>query len=227
LAELNAACAALGITDHRMLGGIGTFRDSGMVGAASADHPRAFLRASVGGSAHETAVAPLVRVLEHVRPDVVLTYDADGGYGHPDHVAAHQVALAAARRCGVPRVLAVVRPRHAFAQAVAAMDVPDGYTRATESDVGTLVEADEIDIAVPVGFWKAARRGALAAHRTQLVVLPGGYALTNVLAQPVLDHECYRVLDGPAVPSSGTDRLGPDAGPLAGKPSDLFAGLLD
>ena len=126
-------------------------------------------------------MAVLVQVLGRCDRMWCSTYDADGGYGHPDHVAAHQVAVAAARRCGCPRVLAVVRPRHAFAEAVAAMEVPDGYTRATESDVGTLVEADQIDIAVPVAFWKAARRGALAAHRTQLVVLPGGFALTNVL----------------------------------------------
>ena len=54
-------------------------------------------------------------VIDEIEPDVLLTYDADGGYGHPDHVAAHQVALAAARlrRWRIPRVLAVFRPRTA------------------------------------------------------------------------------------------------------------------
>lgn len=227
LAELSAACAALGITDHRMLGGIGAFRDSGMAGSPSAAHPRAFAGASAGGPDHERAVSLLATVFDEIAPDVVLTYDADGGYGHPDHIAAHQVAVAAARRCGVPRVLAVVRPRAAFAAALSDVVVPQGFSRATESDVGTLVEVDDIDVAVPVGFWAAARRTALQAHRTQLTVLPGGFALTNVLGQPVLEHECYRVLLGPPIPTSGVDVLGPQAGSLAGKPVDLFAGLPD
>jgi N-acetyl-1-D-myo-inositol-2-amino-2-deoxy-alpha-D-glucopyranoside deacetylase len=227
LAELGAACDALGVADHRLLGGIGTFRDSGMAGSASAAHPRAFVRASAGGPDHERAVALLASVLAEVRPDAVLTYDTDGGYGHPDHIAAHQVAVTAARRCAVPRVLAVVRPRVPFAAALATVDPPDGFRRATQDQVGTLVDAADVDIAVPVGPWAAARGAALAAHRTQLTVLPGGFALTNVLAQPLLDHECFRVLSGPGAGTGAGEhaRLGPEAGVLAGKAFDLFAGL--
>src|SRR4029453_4279045 len=54
--ELRHACAALKVTDHRMLGGLGAFRDSGMVGTPSAAHPRAFVRASAGGPDHQRAV---------------------------------------------------------------------------------------------------------------------------------------------------------------------------
>jgi N-acetyl-1-D-myo-inositol-2-amino-2-deoxy-alpha-D-glucopyranoside deacetylase len=225
LAELGAACDALGVADHRLLGGVGTFRDSGMAGSASAAHPRAFIRASAGGPDHERAVALLAAVIEEIRPEVVLTYDADGGYGHPDHIAAHQVTVEAARRRAVPRVLAVVRPRVPFVAALPAVDAPAGFRRATPEQVGTLVDATDVDIAVPVGFWAADRRAALAAHRTQLTVLPGGFALTNVLAQPLLGHECYRVLSGPDVRPGAGGGLGPDAGVLAGKASDLFAGL--
>lgn len=97
-AELAAACRALGIGDHRMLGGLGRFRDSGMAGSVSAAHPRAFIHAQDGGPAHEDAVAALTRILDERRPGAVLTYDATGGYGHPDHIAARQVAVAAFAR---------------------------------------------------------------------------------------------------------------------------------
>ena len=135
LTELRAACAALGIVDHRMLGGIGEFRDSGMVGTPSAEHPRAFVRAGLGGPDHARAVEALARVIDEVEPAVLLTYDSDGGYGHPDHVAAHQVALAAvaAARWRTPRVLAVFRPaaatRAAFARFAAAGRLSDGGGR--------------------------------------------------------------------------------------------------
>src|SRR6476659_5170225 len=62
LTELRAACAALGVADQRMLGGIGTFRDSGMAGTPSADHPRAFVLARAGGPDHRRAVEALARV---------------------------------------------------------------------------------------------------------------------------------------------------------------------
>ena len=227
MAELSAACAALGIGDHRLLGGVGTFRDSGMAGLPSAAHPRAFARASADGPDHERAVSLLAAVFEELEPDVVLTYDADGGYGHPDHIAAHQVAVAAARRAGCracwrssgrvhrspPRCRRSLRRR-------------DSGGRPKRMS-GTLVGVDDIDVAVPVGFWSAARRAALSAHRTQLTVLPGGFALTNMLAQPVLEHECFRVLTGPPIPAEASGVLGREAGVLSGKPFDLFAGLPD
>src|SRR5512141_1562741 len=80
LTELRAACAALGIVDHRYLGGVGRFRDSGMAGTPSVRHPRAFTRAAAGGPDHDLAARLLSAVIDEVRPDVLVTYDADGGY---------------------------------------------------------------------------------------------------------------------------------------------------
>jgi N-acetyl-1-D-myo-inositol-2-amino-2-deoxy-alpha-D-glucopyranoside deacetylase len=219
LAELASACRAMGVTDHRVLGGIGRFRDSGMAGTPSANHPRAFCRAVVGGPDHQEAVSALLAVVDEVRPAVVLTYDTDGGYGHPDHVAAHQITAAAVRSAGgdgVRRLLAVVRPRSRFTRALAALwdqPMPPGYQRAEPDEFGTLVPDESVDVAVPVGPWRAARRAAMGSHATQLDVWAGpvdGYALTNLRAQPLLEHESFRVLDGPPAPD--------DAG-------DLFAGL--
>lgn len=207
--EWRTACAALGIRDRRLLGGLGTFRDSGMAGTPSAAHPRAFVRAGVGGPDHARAVQALAEVIGQTRPDVVLTYAADGGYGHPDHIATHQVTVAAARG-RAKRVLAAVRPRSAAAAALAGLPVPAGYRAAEAADLGYL--ADSCDVAVDVTAWADRRRAALAAHATQLELIDGGFALSNRIAQPTFDVECFAVLAGAPLPPGGIA-------------DDLFAGL--
>lgn len=220
LTELRAACAALGISDHRFLGGLGAFRDSGMAGTASTSHPRAFVRTRCGGPDHQRAVQATAAVIDEVRPDVLLTYDADGGYGHPDHVAAHEVAAAAvaAANWRVRRVLAVVRPRAATTQAFqefAAADPPDGYLAAIAGDTGFLTEDDAIAVAVPVAGHEQARELALSSHATQVELLPEGFALSNRIAQPLPRYEYYRLLSGEPPPR---DFDGAAA-------ADVFAGL--
>ena len=203
-AELSSACAALGINDRRFLGGLGRFRDSGMIGTPSAEHSRAFVRARTGGLDHDRAVEALVEVIDEVRPDVVLTYAADGGYGHPDHIAAHEVTVAAATG-RVQRVLAAVRSPAIASSALAAMTVPAGYRQATPADMGYLAEPEEIVVSIDVRAVSAYRRQALAAHATQVEVLPGGFALSNRVAQPLLDTEYFALLSGPAFPPGATD----------------------
>lgn len=209
--ELRTACAALGITDHRLLGGIGAYRDSGMLGTASADHPRAFVRARSGGPEHARAVRALVQVVDEVGPDVVLTYDRDGGYGHPDHVAAHEVAVAAAAG-RVGRVLAVVRSRKVLQTALAGLRVPHGYRPAAPVDLGYVAGAQEISVAVDIGPQLGAKRAALAAHATQVELIPGGFALSNRIAQPDVVVEYFKLLAGSPFPD----------GPIA---DDVCAGL--
>lgn len=86
--ELREACAALGVDDVRFLG----FRDSGMAGTPENDDPRSLNRAAAA-----QAVEPLVRIIRELRPAVIATWDASGGYGHPDHIAVHHHATAAYR----------------------------------------------------------------------------------------------------------------------------------
>lgn len=220
LTELRAACAALGISDHRFLGGLGAFRDSGMVGTASTEHPCAFVRTRSGGPDHQRAVRATAAVIDEVRPAVLLTYDADGGYGHPDHVAAHQVAAAAVGVANwrVRRVLAVVRPRSATTQALAAFaatDPPDGYVAAIAGDTGFLTADDAVAFAVPVAGHERARELALSSHATQVELLPGGFALSNRIAQPLPRYEYYRLLSGEP----------PPRGRGGGAATDVFAGL--
>jgi N-acetyl-1-D-myo-inositol-2-amino-2-deoxy-alpha-D-glucopyranoside deacetylase len=130
IGELAGACAALGLTDHRFLGGVGRWRDSGMVlaghGVRAATPERLHPRALARPEAFAEQVDALVEVLAEVRPQVVVTYAADGGYGHPDHVRAHQITVAALARvparlactvvsrsaldAGVARLACAVRP---------------------------------------------------------------------------------------------------------------------
>ena len=98
IGELAAAMKALGVTDHRFLGGAGHFRDSGMEwhesGAAA---PKATVRDDTFWRADLTQAANLlVEIIREVRPQVLVTYDQFGNYGHPDHIQAHRVAMYAA-----------------------------------------------------------------------------------------------------------------------------------
>jgi LmbE family N-acetylglucosaminyl deacetylase len=86
--ELRDAMAILGVTDVRFL----DYRDSGMKGTDDNRDPRAFMNAPP-----LDVVASLVRVIRERRPDVIVTWDESGGYGHPDHVATHHHATAAFR----------------------------------------------------------------------------------------------------------------------------------
>ena len=85
--ELAKAMAVLGVTDHRFLGDAGRWRDSGMMGLPTNDRPEAFWRADLLEASTEVCA-----VVREVRPQVLLTYDPNGGYGHPDHIQAHRVA---------------------------------------------------------------------------------------------------------------------------------------
>ena len=82
-----APAQALGVEDHRFLGGAGRWRDSGMMGLPSNDDPRCFWQADL-----DEAAAELVAIVREVRPQVVVTYDDNGFYGHPDHIQAYRVA---------------------------------------------------------------------------------------------------------------------------------------
>jgi N-acetyl-1-D-myo-inositol-2-amino-2-deoxy-alpha-D-glucopyranoside deacetylase len=219
LGELERACRAMGVIDRRMLGGLGRFRDSGMAGEPSARHPRAFIRAQLGGPDHGEAVADLTRICAELRPRVVLTYDPTGGYGHPDHIAVHQVTAAAFRQwvadggddARASRLLEVVRPRRVLIDALTALwagTLPAGYRRPTVDELGTLVADDDYDIAIDVGPWRTTRRAAMAAHATQLDVWAGetdGFALTNLKAQPLLGAEYFRLLAGPPLPPGAAE----------------------
>ena len=169
IGELAAACAELGVTDHRFLGGPGRWRDSGMMGTEGNDDPRCFWRADV-----DQAADALLDVIREVRPQVLVTYDANGFYGHPDHIQAHRVALRAfeqAGPCGLAKFYATAAPDSA--------------------QVTT-----EIDATAYLGPKLAAMR----AHATQVTVSAPFFALSNQIRQRALGVEYYTLLAGPRGP---------------------------
>ncbi|NBH12407.1 N-acetyl-1-D-myo-inositol-2-amino-2-deoxy-alpha-D-glucopyranoside deacetylase [Amycolatopsis sp. SID8362] len=208
VSELKAACAALGVSRHRYLGGIGRWRDSGMAGTPSASHPRAF----TGGSAEEQA-AQLAEVLDEVRPQVVVTYDAFGGYGHPDHIRAHEITMAAAPGAeSVARVFHTVASKNAVRTGLSALraGAPE-YGVPADEELPTTPD-DEITTVLDVAAHVPAKVAALRAHATQLAVVDGPvpyFALTNEVAQPIAAEDYFVLAHGPA----------------EGAADDLFGGL--
>jgi LmbE family N-acetylglucosaminyl deacetylase len=159
LDELRASAAHLGITDLELLG----YRDSGMVGWSGNDNPDAFCNVPV-----ERAAARLAELMERYRPQVVVTYDENGGYGHPDHIQAHRIAMAAAEVSGIPRKFYYTAiPRARMAELF-------DYLRSTGSapedlelpeDFGTPDEL--ITTVMDVSAHAERKRKALEAHASQ------------------------------------------------------------
>jgi N-acetyl-1-D-myo-inositol-2-amino-2-deoxy-alpha-D-glucopyranoside deacetylase len=208
--ELRAACAALGVSDHRFLGGIGRWRDSGMVGTEANAHPRAF----AAGQLPEQAAA-LTEVLADVAPQVVITYGPDGGYGHPDHIRAHEVTMAAcAGRREVERVFYTVTSARATERGLFALShVADLPFRLPEPGGLPVTPDGRITTTVRVADVLPAKLRALRAHATQVSVWQGDgegcYALSNGIAQPIVDAEYFVLASGPG----------------EGAATDLFGGL--
>src|SRR5688572_25500796 len=143
IAELSAACAALGVADHRFLGGAGRYRDSGMMGLPTNDHPRCFWRADL-----DEAAGHLVEVIREVRPQVLVTYDPNGFYGHPDHIQAHRVAmraaeLAAARGFGPEKIYWTAVPRSVLAAGI------EAFVGSADNPFGEVESADDLPFGTP------------------------------------------------------------------------------
>ena len=217
IGELAGACAALGVTDHRFLGGTGRWRDSGMGlaghGGRAATPDRLHPRALAAPAALADQVDALTALLEEVAPQVVVTYAPDGGYGHPDHVRAHDITAAAVRRVPeVARLFATVVGRRTLDAGLATLrDVAGLPFRLPQPDELPTVADTDVTVALDVSNRRDARVAALAAHATQVAVWPGpervtAYAMSNRVAQPLLDVEEFVLLHGEPV-APGADDL--------------------
>ncbi|MFE8942916.1 N-acetyl-1-D-myo-inositol-2-amino-2-deoxy-alpha-D-glucopyranoside deacetylase [Streptomyces sp. NPDC007856] len=211
--ELAAATRALGVGDARLLGGAGRYGDSGMMGIPDNDDPGCFWQADV-----DEAAGYLADVILEVRPQVLVTYDDNGGYGHPDHIQAHRVAmravgLAAERGHRIAKVYWNRVPRSvaedAFARLQDELAVLPFEKSATVADVPGVVDDERITTVVDGSAHAAAKAAAMRAHVTQIEVAEPYFALSNELAQPLFTTEYYELVRG------------------AGRPgeTDLFAGI--
>jgi N-acetyl-1-D-myo-inositol-2-amino-2-deoxy-alpha-D-glucopyranoside deacetylase len=205
ISELTAALRALGIGEPIFLGGSGHWRDSGMAGTPPR-HRQRFVDADM-----REAVGELVAIIRERRPHVVVTYDPKGGYGHPDHVHAHEVTTAAVAASGtddypgepwpVPKFYWTVTATSAMTAGLESMtDVPDDWIRISPSDLPFGYPDEEIDAVVDAGEQLPAKAAALTAHATQVTVAANGRActLSNNIALPILAHEHYILVDGAA-----------------------------
>ncbi|MGW9177718.1 N-acetyl-1-D-myo-inositol-2-amino-2-deoxy-alpha-D-glucopyranoside deacetylase [Streptomyces decoyicus] len=222
--ELAAAMEALGVTDHRFLGGPGRYRDSGMMGGVQNERPDAFWQAPL-----DEAAAHLVAVIREVRPQVLVTYDPNGGYGHPDHIQAHRVAMRGAELAA----RADFRPELGSAHEIGKIYwncnprsvVEEGFERlraaghtfpgiAAVDDVPGVVPDSEVTASLTGDpAYTAAKAAAMRAHYTQIAVDGPFFALSNDLGQPLFGTEHYRLVRGVPGAAEGA------------REDDLFAGI--
>lgn len=197
--ELHAALTVLGAHGHILgaeAGRPSRYRDSGMAGSPSSARPDAFVQARPA-----EAITLVRNVIDDISADVVVTYENQGGYAHPDHIQAHRLTCAAiATSATPPRLYAVITPA--------------GWAREDRSWLTENVREPGVTVpaagepfppsVVPDGFVavvhesveaRARQRDALAAHATQARVFEGWFALSNNVAQRLSGREAWARLD--------------------------------
>ncbi|KLL13050.1 1D-myo-inositol 2-acetamido-2-deoxy-alpha-D-glucopyranoside deacetylase [Protofrankia coriariae] len=228
MGELAAACAALGVSDQRFLGGAGRWRDSGMMGTPGNDDPRCLWRADL-----DVVTAALVGIVREVRPQVLVSYDANGGYGHPDHIRAHQITVrafdAAADPDFAPEAGSPWQPLKLYETALSRSVLQAGidYFRSSGTgqellpgvesaeDVPTTVPDEAVTTEIEANPYYEAKVAAMRAHATQMTTDGFFFALADGIGHRAWGTEHYVLTRG---------RRGPGAGPY-GRETDLFAGV--
>ncbi len=232
--EIAEAMAILGVTDHRWLGGFGHFHDSGMAwhpdGHATAGEfvpDNAFWHADLTDAADL-----LVEIIREVRPQVLVTYDEFGGYGHPDHIQAHRVAMYAAQLAAVPSYKLQLGEPWEIAKiywgATSESRMREGLRALRDAGDTTAFEGmdpdgplpyfavpdEQLTAAVDGAPYLDAKMRALAAHATQISTDGPFFALSNNVGAESFGTEHFRLVKGRPGPR-GNDGL----------EVDLFAGL--
>src|SRR3954454_21595716 len=212
--ELADAMKALGVDDHRFLGGTGRGRDSGMMGLPTNDRPDCFWQADL-----EQAVGELVAVMREVRPQAVVTYNEVGGYGHPDHIQAHRVTLAAFDAAGDPgrfpdagepwqpsKLYYTALPASCLRQGFDALkemgeEAPFGVTSPDELSFG---DPDEtVTTRIDARDHLEAKVEAMRAHATQMQVDGLFFTLSNNAVHRVFGCQFFRLTRSGTPPSAG------------------------
>jgi N-acetyl-1-D-myo-inositol-2-amino-2-deoxy-alpha-D-glucopyranoside deacetylase len=172
--ELARALSILGVVDHRYLGSTTArakgkeprqYLDSGMRWGRTGALPLEVLDPeSLVAAPLEQVVADIAAVVADAHPDVIISYDQNGGYGHPDHIRAHDAAVLAAHRAGIPYFSIATHP------------------------------AGRVDLAIEISPVLERKRKAIAAHRTQLRVVGDEYEMTNGVRTAIATTEAYRLV---------------------------------
>ncbi len=224
--ELANAMEILGVADHRLLGGAGRYRDSGMMGVPDNDDPDCFWRADLLAPA-----ADLVAIIREVRPQVLVTYDDFGGYGHPDHIQAHRVATYAAALAAAPsyrpdlglpweisKVYWMAFPKSVIRRGIAALTAigdTSWFTTLDPDDLPFACEDEAVTTVINAEPYVDRKLAAMGAHATQISVEDGFFALSNSLGSQAMGLEYFRLVRGSVAGEIDSE----------GYETDLFAGL--
>jgi len=214
--ELANAMRALGIKDYRFLAqGEKTYRDSGMMGTEPNNRPDVFWQANL-----EEASEYLVKVIEEVKPHILITYDEIGGYGHPDHIQAHRVAMRAAEKSDwqIQKIYWNTMPKSVLAESMEKMkEIGSDFFGAESVDDIPFAKDDEFVHALIDGnAYVEQKMDAMKAHRTQIALDGPFFALSNNLGLQVWGNEFYTLVKGKKTEPFDE----------AGRESDLFAGVV-
>ena len=213
--ELADAMKELGITDFRFLGSPEIkYRDSGMMGTEPNERGDSFWKADF-----DAAVGQLVKVIDETKPHVLITYDEFGGYGHPDHIQAHRVAMAAAEKSEwrIPKIYWNVMPRSVIQESIDKMkELGSDFFGADSADDLPFAKDDSfVTTLIDGNSYVDQKMAAMRAHATQIAVDGPFFALSNNLGLQVWGHEYYTLVRGQK--SEPFDSKG--------RESDLFAGI--
>lgn len=215
ISELTDAMKELGVTDFRFLAeGKKLYRDSGMMGTEPNNRPDVFWQADI-----DEATQYLVSVIDEVKPHVLITYDEIGGYGHPDHIQAHRIAMLAAEKSSwqIQKIYWNTMPKSVIAESMAKMkELGSDFFGAESVDDLPFAKDDQFVTTLIDGNSQVEKKmAAMKAHVTQISTDGPFFALSNNLGLQVWGDEYYTLVRG--------EKSGPFDG--NGRERDLFAGI--
>jgi N-acetyl-1-D-myo-inositol-2-amino-2-deoxy-alpha-D-glucopyranoside deacetylase len=194
--ELADAMKSLGISDHRFLGAPSIkFRDSGMMGTEPNNRPDVFWQAEL-----DSAAKLLVEVIEEIKPHILITYDEIGGYGHPDHIKAHLVAMRAAELSDwkIQKIYWNTMPKSVLAEGISKMkEIGSDFFGAESVDDLPFAKDDEfVTTLIDGSDYVDAKMAAMKAHETQISLDGPFFALSNNLGLQIWGDEYYTLVRG-------------------------------
>jgi len=190
--ELAKAMKALGVNDFRILG---NYRDSGMMDTPPNNRPDVFWQANL-----ESAAGQLVAIIEEIKPHILITYDEIGGYGHPDHIQAHRVAMRASELSTwqIQKIYWNTMPKSVLAEGMAKMKElgSDFFGAESVDDLPYAKDDAFVTTLIDGNNYVEAKMAAMKAHETQISLDGPFFALSNNLGQQVWGHEYYTLVKG-------------------------------
>jgi N-acetyl-1-D-myo-inositol-2-amino-2-deoxy-alpha-D-glucopyranoside deacetylase len=217
--ELKDAMVQLGINDFRFLGAPNKkWRDSGMMGTTQNERGDVFWQADLDEASHE-----LVKIILEIQPQVLITYDEFGGYGHPDHIKAHRVAMRAAELAAeqgwqISKIYWNTMPRSVIQMGIEKMkEVGSDFFGAESADDLPFAKPDElVTTVVNAPEYVPQKLEAMKAHATQISVDGPFFALSNNLGLSVWGDEYYTLVKGEKAAPFDSN----------GRELDIFAGVI-